>query len=185
MQPSKSRLPFNVIDHFVLNDETALEGIYNQCFPRARDYILKNSGSYEQALDVYQESFLALWRNIKDGKFNPKTFDDISGYLSIIVRNKWIDNLRSFHHKKMIHEDDMSGYNLVEEEWSGDEKELIALIKIAFGKLGEKCRNLLTRYYYEKQRISAIASELNYTEATVRNNKYRCIRKLREIVLAN
>lgn len=185
MQPVETPAPLDLVSAFVHNDEPVLERIYNLCFPKARDYIIGNSGTYEQSLDVYQDSFLALWRNIRDGKFIPATFDDISAYLTIIVRNKWVDYLRSFHHRMIVPEEDLSGWNFVEEELADDERELIELIKKEFVKLGEKCRDLLIRYYYHKQRLVDIAADLNYTEATTRNNKYRCLRKLRELVLAN
>lgn len=185
MQPVETPAPLDLVSAFVRNDEPALERIYNLCFPKARDYIIGSSGSYEQALDIYQDSFLALWRNISDGKFIPQTFDDISAYLTIIVRNKWVDYLRSFHHRMIVPEEDMSGWTFVEEEFAEDEKELIELIKKEFVKLGAKCRDLLSRFYYQKQRLAEIASDLNYTEATARNNKYRCLQKLRELVLAN
>lgn len=185
MQPVETPAPSDVVSAFVHNDEPALESIYNLCFPKARDYILCNSGTYEQALDTYQDSFLALWRNIRDGKFIPRTIDDISAYLTIIVRNKWVDYLRSFHHRMIVSEEELPGWDLTEEELVEDERELIELIKKEFAKLGEKCRDLLSRYYYRRQRLVEIAADLNYTEATVRNNKYRCLRKLRELVLAN
>ena len=55
----------------------------------------------------------------------------------------------------------------------------------AFAKLGSECKELLTKFYFEKASLRDIASELSLGEASARNKKYRCIQKLREIALSS
>ena len=47
------------------NDRDTLEKIYQENFHKVLSYILKNSGTPQQAKDIYQEAFIAMWRNIK------------------------------------------------------------------------------------------------------------------------
>ncbi len=55
----------------------------------------------------------------------------------------------------------------------------------AFKLLGNPCKQLLTTFYFEKKSLREIADELQIEENTARNKKYRCMEKLREMVLAS
>jgi len=163
-----------------LNDEQSIRNIYVQHYPAAERYILSNKGTYEEAKDIYQEAFIAVWRNIKLEKFTPRHENSLRHYLLQIVKHKWLDHLRSARHRNTV---------LLNEELDGEtdllpdeQHEQIAIIKQHFGKLGEMCREVLRRFYYKKQSLSIIAEAFRWTEATARNNKYRCIERLRAFV---
>jgi hypothetical protein len=50
--------------------------------------------------------------------------------------------------------------------------------------LGGKCYDILRRFFYDNQTMDKIAYELGYTNAdNVKNQKARCQKKLKEIVL--
>jgi DNA-directed RNA polymerase specialized sigma24 family protein len=42
---------------------------------------------------------------------------------------------------------------------------------------------VLTLYYFMKQSMSKIAAVFSWTEATAKNNKYRCLQRLRNMVV--
>ena len=52
----------------------------------------------------------------------------------------------------------------------------------AFKQLGASCQLVLTRFYFEKKSMKAIAEELQIDAASARNKKYRCMQKLKELV---
>ena len=56
---------------------------------------------------------------------------------------------------------------------------------LAFKNLGQPCKQLLSTFYFDKKSLKDIASELKIKEATARNKKYRCMEKLRAVVLAS
>ena len=56
---------------------------------------------------------------------------------------------------------------------------------LAFKNLGEACKSLLSKFYFEKKSMNVIAKELALDSASTRNKKYRCMQKLREIALKN
>ena len=71
------------------------------------------------------------------------------------------------------------------EEASDDilkEKRLLNGMK-AFGNLGDSCKVLLMKFYFEKKSMNTIAEELDLDAASARNKKYRCMQKLRAIAL--
>lgn len=166
------------------NDEAALKSLYENNYRTIEKYVLNNSGSIEQAKDVYQEAFIVVWRNIQLDKFYPENENALAAYLCQIARNKWADHLlRSKHFKKNTSLNDLA-HKLPEEIEEDEDKDdrFIDNVKKYFEKLGENCKEVLTRFYYKKQSMKEIAEHFAWTDASARNNKYRCLQKLREIM---
>ncbi|HRE52476.1 MAG TPA: sigma-70 family RNA polymerase sigma factor [Flavitalea sp.] len=166
------------------NNETTIKEIYMKNYPAAKKYILLNKGTDEQAKDIYQEAFIAMWRNIRLNRFESRNEHSLKSYLLQIVKNKWIDHLRSAQYRNTVLLNDSDVENNIEEP-SPEEQERISLIKRHFKDLGDTCKEVLQRFYYNKESLRAIAGIFNWTEATARNNKYRCIERLRKSLQQN
>ncbi len=172
------------------NDQVALKSIYTLNYPKVEAYILKNSGSKEQAKDIYQDAFVAVWSNIKSGKFEVRSESSINGYLYTISKNKWLDYLRSKHYKKTTNLPNQefnnhSDVNIDEKDDDILKEKRLENVMQAFKGLASGCKTLLTKFYFEKKSMETIAEELNLDPASTRNKKYRCMQKLREIALKN
>ena len=89
-----------LVDAIKTNNQTVLKQLYQDNYRKIEIYILQNSGSMHQAKDTYQEAFLAMYQNIKAGKFTPSNETATQGYLYQIAKNKWRDFLRSSQYKK-------------------------------------------------------------------------------------
>lgn len=166
------------------NDDKTLKTLYHDNYPKIEKYILTNSGNKEQAKDIFQETFIICWRAVQDNKFIPENETSIGGYLYKIAKYKWLDYLRSSHHKKVVPITDSH------EDWElpidrKEEQENMLMIRNNFKKIGDSCREILTRFYFNKQSMKEIATANNWTEATARNNKYRCIQRLKELMNRN
>jgi len=170
------------------NDDRVLKSLYTANYHKVEILVLKNNGTIAHAKDIYQEAFLAVWNNIKLDKFVPKTESSLHGYLYTIAKNKWMDYLRSSTYKKTIISDQINDFNASEEndEATNDdilkEQRLLGVMQ-AFKDLGEPCKSLLQQFYYEKKSMKAIADHLQLDAASVKNKKYRCMQKLRELAL--
>ncbi len=167
------------------NNEAALKNLYESNYHTIERYVLKNNGCIDQAKDIYQEAFIAVWRNIQLDKFYPESESALDAYLCQIARNKWIDHLRSKSYQKNISIYDLE--HKISDESIEEEKDnrFIEDVKKHFEKLGGKCKEVLTRFYYNKESMKKIASRFGWTDATARNNKYRCLQSLREIIKSN
>jgi len=166
------------------NDDLVLKHLYNKNFYKIEQFILKNQGSSAQAKDIYQEAFIAMWNNIRADKFHPNGESAIDGYLYSIARNKWTDYLRSGHFRKMVpssQENNLEHGSWETEEGSEADEPKLKTTMEAFGKLGPDCKSLLTRFYFDKKPLKQLAEELKLGTASVRNKKYRCMQKLREL----
>lgn len=166
----------NLTDSICQNDEKVLKWIYQKNFSKVQRMVLANSGNVEQAKDLYQEAFLAFWTNVKTGKFRPENESALSGYLFQISKNKWLDTIRSQAFKRTVFQENFP--EQVEEQ-EDDRESSFMQIEDAFSRLGENCRELLTRFYYQKESLSSLAVYFGWTEATTKNSKYRCMEKLR------
>jgi len=172
------------------NDSIALKSLYTNNYPKIEALILKNNGTKDNAKDIYQDAFLAVWQNIKQDRFIPKNESSINGYIYTIAKNKWMDVLRSQGYKKTIVASQLSHFQIKDEENNGIDDDILKDkrlegVMLAFKNLSEACKSLLSKFYFEKKSMNLIAEELTLDSASTRNKKYRCMQKLREIALKN
>lgn len=184
-RPDKS---LEVIDAIKRNDNATLKRIYKLNYPKIEALVLKNSGTKAQAKDIYQDAFLAVWQNVKQNKFIPRSESSINGYLYTIAKHKWLDILRSQGYKKTIVESQMSYFEIKDEEDKGIDDKIVKDQRLenvmqAFKTLGNDCKNLLRKFYFEKMSMKNIAHDLQLDAASTRNKKYRCMQKLRQMAL--
>lgn len=159
-----------------------MKKFYQQEYPKTERYVLDNKGSAEQAKDVFQEAFIAVWRNVHLDKFETRSERSLAAYLYQVAKNKWTDYLRSGHFKNTIQVSAMPQNAQIAEELPNDKQEYLEIVRRGFRLLNENCREVLNRFYYQGEPVQMIATAMNWTEATVRNNKYRCMERLREML---
>ncbi len=187
-QPNPANSSSVLINAVKTNDESTLKALYQENYPKVEILVLKNNGSRDHAKDIFQEAFITVWRNIKQDKFTPQNESSLNGYLYTIAKNKWMDHLRSKDYKKTVHnlnEQQIDASDTILEKINDDNLEDERLLNgmRAFSSLGDSCKVLLTKFYFEKKSMKTIANELELDAASARNKKYRCMQKLREIAL--
>jgi len=181
--PAQPNLPTEWIVKLKANDDQALRTLYGACYPGIEHYILQNNGSKDDAKDIYQEAFIAMWRNIQLDKVSFTGLEQLQGYIFRIAQYKWLDQLRSSRVKKT---NPLNGLDIAEEvpaQLDKEEAEYLAKVKLHYVTIGDQCREVLNRFYFLKQSMAEIASFFSWTEATAKNNKYRCLQKLRNLIL--
>ena len=92
-----------------------------------------------------------------------------------------MDHLRSAHYRNVAAINDQAD-NLPEDILPEEDVRYITEVKDQFNLLGENCRDVLTRFYYKKESMKIIAQRFEWTEATAKNNKYRCLQHLRKLL---
>lgn len=174
----------HLIQGFRKNDTNVLEGIYMRVFPKIKTYVVKNNGNETQAKDIFQDAFIVCWKNIKADKLAEGS--NVEAYLYTIAKNKWTDYLRSAEYKKKKSGQDLlksiksDDYNRVDER---EEEVKRKAMRQALAQLGENCKLLLNLFYFERKSMEDIARTLNLASASARNQKYRCMEKLRKLTL--
>lgn len=165
------------------NDEQTLRSLYIGNYPKIERYILDNSGTSDDAKDIYQETFMAVWRSIQTGKASFTGLDKLQGYIYRVAQFKWTDQLR--HNKKhgtgSLPEIEAGDAWIA--EGNSDQDDYIERVKQHFANMEEPCKDVLYRFYFMKQNMNEIAAKYSWTDATAKNNKYRCLQRLRQMVL--
>ncbi len=187
MQKNKDRkirdLPFNKTVVLIKQNDTAtLRELYKINFPTVKRYVLKNSGSEQQAKDVYQEAFLAMWRNVKNNRFSAESENAINGYIFQIAKNKWMDHLRSLRYKNTTFINREIEYVESEIDENETQSRKIKLIMETISQLGERCQLILKLFYFERKPFKEIAEIMAMDEASARNAKYRCQEQLKKMM---
>jgi RNA polymerase sigma factor (sigma-70 family) len=158
------------------NDPATVRSLYAKHFPAVRHYVVQNSGTTNDAQDVFQEAMTVLWLKVKEGQL---ILDSEPGaFLFRVARNKWLDVVRSAAHKhmKVVHDDRTLDPAT---DAPDDIEERIVRLRGVYDKLDEKCRTVLDRFYFERKDLATIATEMGVEEESIRTIKYRCMMKLR------
>jgi len=152
--------------------QKAVNGLYD-VLSAVKKYIRSNSGTTDDAEDIFQDSLVVLYKNVQSESFTLTV--PLKTYLLAIVKNLWLQELRR-RNKMPVTSDEAEIPDVI---FSEDENFDIA--KAAFNLLGEKCRELLILFYFKKKSYKQLASFLQFGgERTAKNQKYRCLQKAKE-----
>ena len=170
-----------IVSLIKMNDGQTLKRLYKANFGKVKRYVLKNNGDNAAAKDVYQEAFVAMWRNIKNDKFSSEEPSSVNGYLYQIAKNKWLDHLRSarYRNTSFINRDLEADQSEAAE--TDEKNRKIEILMESISKMGERCQTLLKLFYFENRSFREIADITGLDEASARNAKYRCQIQLKKI----
>lgn len=175
-----SPAPVKMIEGFLKGDDFVLSLIYKQTLPQVKKYVRKNNGGDDDAGDVFQDAILAAWMNINEGKFQVKGTTEIGAYIFQIAKYKWLDKLKSAHHNK-TRRLEIVKMEPMEIEASDMPDERMDLMQKMYSLLGDKCKQILGLFYFEKKSLEEMGQLLSYDAATLRTMKYRCMMQLRKM----
>jgi len=152
--------------------------LIDQYFDTIKGYVIQNSGSEDDAKDVFQEGLIALISNLNKNKFQGKSA--LKSYLFSICKNLWLQKIR----KEKKTENIKSLEEVPYEETDKDDKEkMFEAMQHQFKKLGGKCQQILIEFYYKKHSIKKLQEIYGLGSAqAAKNKKSRCLKKLSEMV---
>jgi RNA polymerase sigma factor (sigma-70 family) len=157
-------------------DEKALEFIYKKYYRMMTKLVITNSGTEDEARDVYQDALVVFWQKARSG--NLVLTSKISTYVYSICQNLWRKELD--RKKRLSNEEKDSSESM---DLDGPEREKI--IARCMEQLGETCRKVLTYYYFDEMSMQEIADKLGFANTdTAKTKKYKCKQKLDELVKA-
>lgn len=155
-------------------DEKALEYLYQKYYRMMTRLVITNSGTEQEAKDIYQEALLVFWQKSVSGKL--VLTSKISTYIYSICLNLWRKELD--RKKRLVREsqDEVQYQNQ-------EEKERNKIMVDCIGQLGETCKKVLMYYYYDGMSMQDIADKLGFANTnTAKTKKYKCKKKLDDLV---
>ena len=166
------------------NDKAAVETIYRENYTMIQSFILNNSGSVDEARDIFQEAMVVLFEKSTDTTFSLNC--KIKTYIYSVCRRLWLKRLQQMQRYNPSAES-VDEIVPVEEELDIHEKRNADLIVMenALNKIGEPCKSLLEAYYLQKKSMPEIAEFFGYTNAdNAKTQKYKCLVRLKKIFFA-
>ena len=142
--------------------------------------------------DIFQESFITLYKNASDGKLINMTAS-LATYFNGICRNKALEMMRGRGKtvniideypdttKDEFEDDRIDRLIALEEDTEQIEMRKAALVRQIVKDLPEPCNRLLWGFYRDGFSMKTLADMLNYSsETSVKVTKYRCCDKFKK-----
>ena len=148
------------------NNQKAIAQLY-ECFPMIRKFIFNHGGNNADAQDVFQEALLVLYRNAQKPDFELTCA--ASTYLYSVTRFVWKDILKKRNREILVEEDT----RVIAVEFD-DQLERIEIqnqktstLAKVIQQLGDKCKQILQAYYYQKMSMKEIAEKFGYGSVNI------------------
>ena len=161
----------------------SIKAIYRDYFESLSWYVMKNSGTREDAEDVFQEVVVSFVELVRNGQFREES--SVKTFLYSMNRYTWLNELKRrgralAREEKYEKELDRILPDTSHLVMNREEKaELRRLVE----ELGETCRKILHLYYYENFSMKEILDTTEYeNEQVVRNKKYKCLKQLEQMI---
>lgn len=165
-----------IFERICRGDEKALELLYKKYYRMMTKMVISNSGTEEEAMDVYQDALIVFWQKANSG--NLVLTSKMSTYIYSICQNLWRKELE--RKKRLSNEEKDSA---VSQNMDAPERERI--IRQCIEQLGDTCKQVLMYYYFEELSMQDIADKMGFANTdTAKTKKYKCKQKLDELVKA-
>ena len=171
-------------------DERALAHLYRLHWPMVSHFVLQNSGSEDDAQDVYQEGVMVFYEKVHDGSLELSC--QIKTYLYAVCRRLWLKRLtsRSRFGVRLLDDEEHGPYlntGAEDDLLAAEEQDRrFATMSEALASLGEPCRSLLEGFYLLDKSMQDLTAEFGYTNAdNAKNQKYKCLVRLKKLFFAH
>jgi RNA polymerase sigma factor (sigma-70 family) len=166
-------------------DET-IKAIYRDYFDGLCWYVMNNSGSRQDAEDVFQEVVVSFIELVQKDKFRGES--TVKTFLFSLNRHTWLNELKRKGRALTREEKYEKGQEGIVTDVSlviADRESKQQVMNLV-GQLGEACKKILVMFYYENLSIKEMLDALDYeNEQVVRNKKYKCMKQLEQMIKDN
>lgn len=154
--------------------------LYQSYFGMVDYYIIKNSGSTNDAEDIFQDTMVVLIEKLRQDNFQLTA--SIKTYIMAIAKNLWLKRLRNnrvamdfelLYEDEFMQEIDLS----IEAEKSYKDK-----LQNYMHKITKHCKGLIHDIFFKEKAIEQIQKEYGYTSIhNAQNQKHKCIEQIRKV----
>lgn len=166
-----------ILDGLRNRDTSVLDFVYTNFFQQIKVFINKNSGSDEDAQDIYQDAVLVIYQKIK--KENLTLNCSFNTYLYSVCRLLWLKQLEKRKKSQEYFEDSETVIELDDHILKlNNTNERYVIYQDHFKKLSQNCQKILELYMARIQ-LKEIANILGYkSDQYVKKRKHQCKEKL-------
>lgn len=152
-----------------LTSDKELEG-------KIQSTIIKNSGSVDDARDMFQNGLILIDSYMKEGKFRGGA---IKGFFYQVCFNLWRNELKKNKTFPLPEDGVDMTLSTVDPHQELERKERAALLKAIFNKLGESCKKILRLKFFviDNYSLEEIAHQMGFKNAQIAANALSKCRK--------
>lgn len=161
------------------SDKKAIETIYKENYNLVQTLVVNNSGSADDAKDIFQEAMIVLYQKAQSGSF--ELHCQIKTFLYSVCRRLWLKRLQQQSRYSLY--ENSEDLVIVDEDVEDHEKRSteFTVMEKAMSGLGEPCKSLLEAFYLQKKNMQEIAANFGYTNAeNAKTQKYKCLMRLKK-----
>lgn len=173
-----------IVEGLRLRSDLIIRYIYQELFPMIKYLVMSNSGSEEDAEDIFQDGLVIVFKKIRARELELSS--SFRTYLYSICRNLWLTKLKQKN--RYIREfSDIEEFKDItygkDQQQDEAEHEKYRLYQQHFHTLGEDCKKILM-LFMKKIPLKEIASEMGYkTEKYAKTRKYLCKEELKRRII--
>ncbi len=173
-----------IIQGLKLDSDYIIKHVYKEFFPTIKFLIKKNTGSEEDAEDIFQESLLIILKNVQRDDFYLTC--SFLTYLYSISRNLWMQKLK-------VKRKGMDNFELLEKFFNIPESTSIEMAEMEqlrysiyrdhFNSMEKDCQRILL-LSLQKFSSKEIADTMGYSsENYAKTKKYNCKERLKKAIM--
>ena len=169
--------------------DDALTQLYRRFFPMVLHFVTGNSGSEDDAKDVYQEALIVLYEKVRSGSFELNC--QLKTYIYSVSRRLWLKQLA--HKSRFMVNDtetliaDSAAAGQMSDDLTDHEERdrQFDLMADSLNRLGDPCQTLLEDFYIRHLTMQDITEKFGYTNAdNAKTQKYKCLMRLKRLFFA-
>lgn len=167
----------NLVSGIRKHDSGVLEHVYDAYFPIIEGFVIHNSGSRDEAQDVFQEAMIIVYKKIRDRELELTC--KFGTYLYAICKNIWIQERKKY----LLHAEKLKNQPLMVNDPGPEEdpeyhRHLKDLFDKHFRELSPDCQKIL-KLFFANHTVEEIKNEMNYKDMHhAADRKYRCKKSL-------
>jgi len=148
-------------------------------YPNVEKYILSNSGSKPEALDIFQEGLVLLYQK-SQSEYNVSP----EGFLVNSCKFLWKNELRK---KKVRSGDSLKNDYLINEKEITDlleKEEKFQQIEDILKQISKKCRDIFNLFYYKSLSMTEVTKRIGFKSVqSAKVQKYKCMEHARNLAM--
>lgn len=175
MEPNK-----DILIYLRCEDNKAYNELYKQYYKSIKQLIISNSGTNQDAEDIFQDTMIAFITKLRQENFVLEA--SVKTYILAIAKNLWLKRLRNNRNDNAI-----SGLydNKFYEEISlaiDQPKSYRDKLQLYIHQITAHCKGLIHAMFYNNNTIHQIQKDYGYsTIHNAQNQKHKCVEQIRKI----
>jgi len=163
------------------NSNEILTSLYKKYYNIVLKLIVSNNGSEDEAQDIYQETIIIVFENVKKPTFELNC--QLQTYIYSIAKRLWLKQLKKNGKTFLFKEEEESELADVTSDLNEHLKKEDDIIKmnVSMKLLGEPCNTIINDFYVLKLSMDDIAEKFGYTNSdNAKTQKYKCLQRLKK-----